>query len=192
MSDPKRAQAIETEVKFHVADLAAIHDELIAQGALITQSRHLERNILFDDDQHTLEQRGAVLRLRSALDATLTLKSLSPSDAQNIEHKVRVEIESVVADFDAMFHILESLGFSPTWRYEKYRESLRLNDAIISLDHTPIGDFVEIEGPPASIRVTADRLSLAWEKRNLQSYRALFHEMASKDQANMVFEKHNA
>jgi adenylate cyclase class 2 len=178
---------IETEVKFRVADLAALRAGLIARSAVVTQQRHLERNTLFDDAAHSLQQRGMLLRLRDALDTVLTLKAPAPPQAQNTQHKIRIEVETTVGDYDAAFAILTALGYAPSWRYEKYRESFRLDDAAIALDHTPIGDFVEIEGAPDAIRPLAERLGFDWEDRNLQTYRELFLEAGPVDRIDMVF-----
>jgi len=180
-------RTIETEVKFRVANLAQLRADLIAQGAVVTQSRHLERNTLFDDAERSLAQRGMLLRLRDALDTQLTLKAPAPSGAQSGQHKARVEIEIAVSDHAAAFAILTALGYAPWWRYEKYRESFRLDDMIVALDHTPIGDFVEIEGAPESIRPLAERLGFDWTARNLQTYRELFKEARLPDRTDMVF-----
>lgn len=178
---------IESEVKFHINDLEKLRVELIARGAIVTQSRHLERNTLFDDAGHSLARRGMLLRLRSALDTVLTLKAPAPPGQHSTQHKKRIEIETTVGDFDAAFSILTRLGFAPAWRYEKYRESFRLDGVTVSLDHTPIGDFVEIEGPPESIRPAADRLGFEWASRNLQTYRDLFVQAAPPGKTDMTF-----
>jgi adenylate cyclase class 2 len=178
---------VETEVKFRTADLSALRARLIARGARVTQMRHLERNTLFDDASHSLADRGLLLRLRSAIDACITFKAPAPPDAQSTQHKARIEIETVVGDYDAAFAILTALGYAPAWRYEKYRESFGLNDVIVSLDHTPIGDFVEIEGPPDSIRPAAEQLGFDWAARNTQTYRELFAEAGLTDRTDMVF-----
>lgn len=178
---------IETEVKFRVADLAALRARLIARGAIVSQQRHLERNTLFDDADRSLQRRGMLLRLRDALDTILTLKAPAPPQAQSAQHKARLEVETSVGDYDATFAILTALGYTPSWRYEKYRESFRLGDATIALDHTPIGDFVEIEAAPAMIQPLAEQLGFDWETRNLQTYRELFLEAGPPDRADMVF-----
>lgn len=178
---------IETEVKFRATDLLGLRDRLIARGAIVTQQRHRERNTLFDDADRSLSRRGMLLRLRDALDTRLTLKAPAPPGSHGGEHKSRVELEITVSDGQATFAILTALGYAPWWRYEKYRESFRLGDAIVSLDHTPIGDFVEIEGPPSSIRATAEQLGFDWSARNLQTYRELF-DAAGRPGTDMTFD----
>ena len=52
-----------------------------------------------------------------------------------------------------------------------------MNDTGIFADHTPIGDFIEIEGPDEeAIRRSAELLGLDWEERIEKGYRALFAE----------------
>jgi adenylate cyclase class 2 len=179
--------AIETEVKFRVADVGVLRGDLIARGAILAQSRHLERNTVFDAAGGSLRRRGMLLRLRDALDTHLTLKTPVPGDRHTGQHKARVEHEIVVSDHDAAYAVLTALGFRPWWRYEKYRESFRLHQAIVSLDHTPIGDFVEIEAPPESIRPLAEQLGFDWSARILQTYRELFDESGPADRSDMVF-----
>lgn len=177
---------IEVEVKFELQTLDALRAQLVELSAILTQSRHLERNILFDDENGSLITQGAVLRLRSALDNWITLKTrLSQTGDQ---HKVRAELETRVEDFDAMQTILNALGYKEVWRYEKYRESFRVGDVIVSLDHTPIGNFVELEGPPDALRPLAERLGFDWTMRDLHSYRELFRARALPGQQHMVFD----
>ena len=182
------SQPVETEVKFCVVDLPALRDQLLAQGAMISEPRHLERNTLFDDAARSLTARGLLLRLRRAIHTVITFKAPAPPDAQSAQHKRRIEIETSVGDYDAAFAIFSALGYTPIWRYEKYRESFRLNDVHVTLDHTPIGDFVEIEGSPGAIRPVAERLGFDWSERNLKTYRELYVEMKGTDQGNMIFE----
>jgi len=108
--------------------------------------------------------------------------------AGDAQHKTRVEIETEVGDYDAAFSILTALGYTPVWRYEKYRESFRLEDVSVTLDHTPIGDFVEIEGPAPAIRPAAGRLGFDWTERSLKTYRELFAEASGAQQGNMTFD----
>ena len=188
--------SLETEVKFRVPDLAELGDRLVALGAIPAQPRHLERNVLFDDSGMSLSARGMLLRLRDALGAHITLKAPAPPEWQSSQHKARVEHEISVDSYDAAFAILAALGYAPWWRYEKYRESFRLGDpagrgassATIALDHTPIGDFVEIEAPPESIRLVSAQLGFVWSTRSLQTYRELFDAAGHAAGADMTFD----
>ena len=65
--------------------------------------------------------------------------------------KSREEIETELADGAAFEAILAALGYSRTFRYEKYRTKFvsasRTGSGLITLDETPIGSFLELEGP---------------------------------------------
>jgi adenylate cyclase class 2 len=70
------------------------------------------------------------------------------------------------------------LGYQVAMMYEKYRRVYDLDDVHVTLDEMPYGDFIEIEGPqPESILLASQRLGLAWERRILDSYTALFEEL---------------
>jgi adenylate cyclase class IV len=98
-------------------------------------------------------------------------------------HKVREEIEVEIADDTGLKHILEALGMRAWFRYEKFRTTYRLpssarwaKDLSIELDETPIGIFVELEGPPDSIERAAQLLGYAPRNYITQSYLALHLE----------------
>jgi adenylate cyclase, class 2 len=80
-------------------------------------------------------------------------------------YKVREELEVVVADPQQLRLILEALGLRGWFRYEKYRTTYRLPASQrwaaglhVELDETPIGNFVELEGPPEAIDRAAQLL----------------------------------
>jgi adenylate cyclase class 2 len=74
--------------------------------------------------------------------------------------KVREELESEVEDGEVVRRILGRVGFRPQVSYEKIREAWRLEGVVVTLDHTPIGDFVELEGPSEDLAGVATRLGL--------------------------------
>ena len=57
--------------------------------------------------------------------------------------------------------VLRSLGFLPVFRHEKFRASFRLGSLHLELDETPVGVFLELEGPPASIDRAARALGFS-------------------------------
>lgn len=167
---------IETEVKFHLADPPAMRSRLIGLGAL-SSGRSPERNIRFENDGLHLLQGRSLLRLRQARTATLTFKS--PPAQADPEFKQLIEIEVEIADFEAMQRILIALGFRPQQRYEKERETLRLERTAFCMDALPFGDFLEIEGPREEIRDYAARLGLSWDRRILLNYLEMFEIITS-------------
>jgi adenylate cyclase class 2 len=70
--------------------------------------------------------------------------------------------------------ILRALGFSPTFRYEKFRAEWSDGQGHVVLDQTPIGNFGEIEGPPRWIDRTARALGIRPEDYITDTYASLF------------------
>jgi len=179
---------LEIEVKYHVADMAAVRERAIELGAVPGHPRHFETNIRFEDSSRSLIKNSSLLRLRQDTKCTLTFKGEpDPPDKNDagVKYKIHKEIETEVADFDATRRILESIGFFPEQVYEKYRETLVYDDALICLDTMPYGDFLEIEGDKTSIRQLTDTLGFCWEKRILANYLAMFEFI--KAQNNLTF-----
>jgi adenylate cyclase class 2 len=112
-------------------------------------------------------------------------------------HKVRDEIEVQVTDSANLVKIFEGLGMRGWFRYEKYRTTYRLpakmswaRNLLIELDETPIGTFVELEGPPGAIDRAA--VELGYSRRNyiLTNYLALYAEdcrRKGQQAQNMLF-----
>lgn len=165
----------ETEVKFSVLSAEAIRSMAEDAGAVCEQEPVLERNLRFDDAQKTLCKNNQVLRLRdNGGTAILTFKSDRFSSERLAD---REEIETVVEDFDRTLLILERLGYGIFFIYEKIRSIWKLDETEIYFDHTPIGDFVEIEGVDEEhIRRTAEKIGLRWETRSGKGYRAVFNK----------------
>lgn len=162
---------IETEVKFHLTDLSAVRTKLLACGAH-SMGRGLERNVRLEDAGKNLMRSKSLLRLREDRKVTLTFKSV-PADADPA-FKQLIELEVEVADFVAMQRILAALGYHPEQVYEKWRETLVLDQTVFCLDTLPFGDFLEIEGPKEAILAAAKRLDLDWGKRILLNYLEIF------------------
>jgi adenylate cyclase class 2 len=112
-------------------------------------------------------------------------------------YKVRIETETLVHDGPALAAIFHQLGYGPVFRYEKYRtEWSRATPAIdgplftgpdhpselfsanhsfhLVLDETPIGDYAELEGPPAWIDRTLAQLGVDPATCLTDSYGSLF------------------
>lgn len=162
---------VEIEVKFAVANLAAVRSRLIAVGAA-SEGEVFETNCRFDDLSGRLWKAQCLLRLRQDRRAVLTFKRPRPDETKAF--KRYDEYEVVVEDFDRMQLILNAVGFQCVQVYEKRRETFRWNAALVCLDQLPYGDFIEIEGPPETIRDTARGLQFPWERRILTNYLHIF------------------
>jgi adenylate cyclase class 2 len=81
-----------------------------------------------------------------------------------------------VADGVVLATILAKLGMAPLFRYQKYRTTYSYGDLIVTIDETPIGSFLELEGPKARIDELATRLGFSPAGHIVQSYRDLYFE----------------
>ncbi len=162
---------IEVKLPFDSADAA--RQRLQRLAITVQQPREFEDNVLFDRDFDPLAPAGMVLRLRRTGDrALLTLKT-RPSDVGERRYKIREEHETPVGDPDAMTRLLQHLGFKPGYRYQKYRTVFVLGNLSLCLDETPLGCFVELEGPPGEIDSAAGRLGFQPDEYVCESYREL-------------------
>lgn len=182
---------METEIKIRIADRNLAPGRLRDAGLRVAIKRRFESNTVYDTKDRALKRSGALLRLRQAGDqCTVTWKGPS----QNGRHKVRPELETAVASCEILDRILLQLGFEPAFRYEKYRTEFADADlGVVTLDETPIGDFVELEGPGEWIDRTAARLGFAPSDYILDSYAKLYVadcERRGVQPENMVFASH--
>lgn len=163
----------EIEVKFSISSVDEMLKTMLDAGAVLEQETRFERNLRWDDPKETLTKTNQVLRLRdNGGVSVLTYKSEKQNDKRLAD---REEIETVVSDFENTRLILERLGYQIVFIYEKYRSIYHFNDTDLFLDHTPIGDYIEIEGPDGeAIRKAAESLGLNWENRISKGYRNLF------------------
>lgn len=168
---------LEVEVKFHIDAPADMRRRILALGA-VSGGKAFESNATYDDPAQSLKGEGMLLRLRRTTAAhTLTLKTPA---GDSTEFKVMKELESQVSDPDAIHALLENLGYRVWRRYEKQRETLALGGVSFCLDAMPFGDFLEIEGPGERIRPLAAQLGLAWQRRILTNYYAIFDRIRSR------------
>ena len=146
----------EIEVKFLVRDYNTLINKISDRQLLCIQERVHELNLRFDLSDGSLLARRQVLRLRMDTDARLTFKGPGVLVDEVLQRK---EIEVVVSDFEATKRLLEALGYQVVMMYEKYRANYQLNSLVVSVDETPFGLFVELEGEsPDQIRGAAEKL----------------------------------
>jgi len=103
-------------------------------------------------------------------------------------HKVREELELEIADAGTLTRVFEGLGMYGWFRYEKYRTTYQLpsaspwaNGLFIDLDETPIGIFLELEGPPAAIDRAANELGYSKRDYNVKNYLTLYAEACRRE-----------
>jgi adenylate cyclase class 2 len=163
---------LEQEAKFRLASAEEGVSKLAALGADVAKPRHFEANILYDFRDERISKRDEALRLRRVDDeAWLTWKGPQHGSGRI---KRRRELETRVDDGDAVEGILDALGAEECFRYEKYRACYRLQGALLTLDETPIGVFLEIEATPELIAELASELGLTMADAISLSYPRLY------------------
>ena len=177
------AGPVETEIKLRMAAPEQARAAVARIGARLTRPRHFEDNLLLDDREGSLRAAGSILRLRRVPEGGVLTHKGPRLDVAGL--KSREERETRVADPDALQQILEQLGLRPVFRYQKYRETHEWRGQEIVVDETPIGTFLEIEGPVATIHEAARALGRGPADYIADSYAALF--LASGGTGDMVF-----
>jgi adenylate cyclase, class 2 len=189
----------EIEVKLSMASVAAARKKIAKLGAKLVRreiggkdGRVHELNILFDTPDGGFARHGQLLRVRIESAGAANPKSLTrtvltykgPGEPQqHARLKIRDEREVVVADHAAMRGILEALGLRGWFRYEKYRTTFALPGSArwaaglqVEMDETPIGVFIELEGPPAAIDRAAIELGFSRAQYITKNYLLLHVE----------------
>lgn len=193
----------ETEIKLRITDRIALLralKRLRASPSGTFSGRVHEWNIIFDTPLGDLAKAGQLLRIRVETPcpkkshpslksrAVVTFKRPTPGRTEasadtNRRFKVREELEFEEANPDALSRLFEGLGLCGWFRYEKYRSTYRLPASVswakgllIELDETPIGTFVELEGPPAAIDRAARELGFSPAHYILKNYLSLHIE----------------
>ena len=180
--------SLEREIKLRFESPADARAAIAAAGGTPLRARRLQRDALLDTHERALGDARSALRVRLEEDrAWLTFKGAPQASTM----KVREELETSVGDGRLLLRVLERLGFRVWFRYEKYREEYALGTAIVALDETPVGTFVEIEGSAEGIHAAAAALGRDPSQYVVASYRALYLEDCARRGtrvSNMVFE----
>ena len=161
----------EIEIKFAADNLKSLGRKLKAAGFKQETRRTHEMNTLYDLPGSQLRKRGELLRLRQyGKQWVLTHKGKTIAG----RHKQREETETTIREGTKMDAILRRLGYSPSFRYEKFRAEWSDGKGKVVLDETPIGNLGEIEGKSRWIDATARKLGIAPEDYITDSYAAVF------------------
>lgn len=179
---------MEIEAKMRLTDRLGMIGRIRQAGGTLAEER-LECNIFMDTP-------GAALR---KTDCGLRVRRETPTDGSGpsrviITHKgprlpgplkQRVETELRAEDAEASVALLTALGFVETVRFDKRRQSWRLEGCSIELDELPrIGSFIEIEGPDeATVMSVREKLGLSDEPMIRESYAAMVHAYLNEQPA---------
>ncbi len=210
--------ARETEIKLQIKDVRQFRRRLRRIGARLVgrgTGRVHEENLIFDTPQGGLAKHGQLLRIRiETPEARGKSKARSPKRRVILtfkqpvagatgdrsgrrQYKVREEIELEVSEAGPLTKIFEGLGMRGWFRYEKYRTTFQLpaskawaRGLLIELDETPIGTFVELEGPAEAIDRAAHELGFSRTDYVLKNYLVLYMEdcrKKGKQPQDMIF-----
>lgn len=180
--------AQEIEVKFSLPDRRAFVDRLVSAGAEQLYPETFEDNIVLDR-RGELRTKGSLLRIRKFGRYVIATYKGPVSFESGV--KSREEVQTGMESFERAIALFDSLGFKPTFRYQKFREVWRLRDVEVVLDRTPIGEYFEIEGPLETIRSVVAELDLDIDLALRATYADLYrqHRRTRADlPENMVFD----
>jgi adenylate cyclase class 2 len=183
------ARTNETEIKLPAADVASAKRLLYRAGFRVHKRRVFEDNTVFDTPAWKLRKQASLLRLREAGGKSVVTYKGRPIASK---HKSREELEVEVSDPGMLRAIAGRLGFEPIFRYQKYRTEYKQpsRSGIATLDETPIGLYLELEGQPDWIDGTALRLGYSERDYITASYARLYSEWCAQHRVkptNMVF-----
>ncbi|MGH9450751.1 MAG: class IV adenylate cyclase [Terriglobia bacterium] len=178
----------EIEIKLSVPDPRALKRRLNELGFHRLTARLSEKNILFDFPDRRLTRARQAVRLRTAGGLSrLTFKG-PPSVAGG--YKSRDEIETGIGDARELRRILERLGLREWIHYQKRRTTYappgKFNPGrVLVYDETPVGHFIELEGPCAWIDRVARQLGYGRDAYITKSYVALYMEGAARHRTHI-------
>jgi adenylate cyclase class 2 len=166
---------VETEIKLAVGSTAKGRALLRRHGFGVIRPRVFEQNLVLDDERGSLRERGLLLRVRGAgKTVSCTFKGVEAPG----RHKSREEREFQASDLEECVAVFAGLGFHEVFRYEKYRTEFARDKepGHAVLDETPIGVYLELEGPARWIDRTAEELGFAPDAFITASYSRLYVE----------------
>jgi adenylate cyclase class 2 len=180
---------LETEIKIRIPSVTGIRTRLRTLGFRIHKRRVFESNVILDTPARDLGTRRELIRIRRVGTKSIVTFKGPPKAGP---HKSREEIETQVGDPEVLEKIFASLGLRPAFRYEKIRTEYERSGqrGIVTVDETPVGDFLEIEGPPKWIDSTARDLGFARSDYITSSYAELYLQYCREQgikPAQMIF-----
>ncbi|PWT89465.1 MAG: class IV adenylate cyclase [Acidobacteria bacterium] len=180
----------ETEIKLFVPDLKIFQQKLFELGVKSVQPRHFEDNFLLDTVDSTLRRNNMLLRIRVALGKGVVTMKKKARISDGV--KDREEIECEVDHPEEMQRILAELGYSISFRYQKYRTIYKMENISVEIfvDETPIGNYVELEGEIGGIHELAAKLGYSREAYVTESYATLYFrwcQQNGKSASQMIF-----
>ena len=191
----KRKPFLETEIKLPVRDRRQVAKQLAQLGFKVIKPRHFESNYLFDFPDLRLGKSGRLLRLRFAAGESLLTFKGPPLRARRYARRREVEIR--VGNGVLLREVLKNLDLREVFAYEKFRTvfggaaqaSLHAPPQAV-FDETPVGNYLELEGPAKWIDRVASRLGYSPRDYITATYLSLYLQNCrthGRKPRNMVF-----
>jgi adenylate cyclase class 2 len=198
----RMAGPIEIEVKIAVTSAARMRKIVRDAKFSVVTPRVFEQNLVLDNARGSIKASGLLLRVRvsgkrkAGQTALCTFKG--PATDTPTHHKQRVEREFMASNADECLAVFAGIGYHPAFRYEKYRTVFarrarrgeKGKQGLVTLDETPIGVFMELEGPALWIDRTAKELGFSRNDYITTSYARLWERWREEHAipaGNMVF-----
>jgi adenylate cyclase class 2 len=185
----------ETEIKLAVREAKEVRKHLSELGFRTVLGRHFESNYVFDFPDQRLRKSRCMIRIRFAGNRGVVTYKGAPLRSQ--DYKIRPEIETKVQDGHQLREILLHLGLQEVFCYEKFRTMFAprgKGDAThaphLVIDETPIGNYLELEGPQRWIDEVARQLGYTRKDYIRESYASLYRKKCQVEgttPGNMVF-----
>jgi len=168
----------EIEIKFRIENVRSLAGKLRAAGFRIVTRRTHEMNTLYDLPGELLRKKKALLRIRKYGSKWMLTHKAGKKAGR---HSSREELETSLGDGKKMDLILRALGYTPSFRYEKFRAEWTDGKGQVVVDETPVGNFCEIEGSPRWIDATAKTLGVTPADYITKNYAGLFLEWKNEN-----------
>ena len=148
---------------------------LRAAGFRVYKRRIFEKNTVFDTAGQALRKSARLLRVRE-IDKVAKLTYKGPPEGGNI--RVGKSWNWICPTLALSAPIFDRLAYHPVFRYEKFRTEYRQRGStgVATVDETPIGVYLELEGSPRWIDRTARKLGFQEEDYITASYARLYIE----------------
>lgn len=162
---------IEIELKFEIENTEKIAQALKGLGFVLKRERTYEKTVMYDNPAELMQITDGRVRVRQSGDR-VEFSYKKPITREGIKQEIEYEVE--VSNFAELERILESMEFTPTTSYERYRTELEKDGVKATIDEFPFVKFLELEGPKDQIKAAAEGLGFAMKDNLTDSCDTLF------------------
>lgn len=173
----------EIEVKIKIDNLKELKDRILKLNPK-QEGKSFDEDVYYDYDDRRIRNADKVFRLRN--NKIVAFKG--PQTGKKVMDREEIEME---VDGDKFREIMSKLGIKPIRKKQKYRETFKFDEGEVLIDETPIGNYLEIEGPEEFIINMTKKLGFSEKDHIIKTYSQLGREYYKKKKVpfdgNMVF-----